>query len=99
MEYTHHIDLGVSAFRRGLYIFKEIMIHTPVKTCSSSTSDPLKKVNFSPERSTVLPPMFSIDKYESLHVQSEHLDGTCTIYLTKSLEDAVHKLREHIILL
>jgi hypothetical protein len=65
---------------------------TPVKICSSPTSDFPKKVVSCLERSTVLPPVFNADKYGSPCVQSEHLNGACIIYLIKPLVDAVYHL-------
>jgi hypothetical protein len=73
---------------------------TPVKPCSSSTSD-LPKENVSPDRALFLPPVFKSDKYEALSVQLERirLNEVCTVDLIKTLLNTVHKLTEDVALL
>jgi hypothetical protein len=71
-----------------------------MKPCSSSTSDLSKKIVL-PDRALVLALVFDSDMYEAPSVQLEtvRLNGVCTVDLTKTLLDTVHKLSEQVAVL
>jgi hypothetical protein len=68
-----------------------------VKTRLSSASDLITKI-VSAERSFVLPSTFNSDKHEalSIHIETVHLNGICTVGLIKPPVEAINKLNEDV---